>query len=181
MPQTSIAFETCSAHRAIATLPGSKRCKTQGDDVFLSDATNRTVAGQSQAGSKPDTMVATVPDKPSEVNSGSQKVNRKRLSRLMSNILAHVDGDDGIERGELVASLYNVERRYCGHWTDPCMRPKELREYERRYRRAQPTITRALKKLESRGLVRLIRHQRYVKKVILTAHGRIEVNGSAEP
>lgn len=170
MPQTSIAFETCSAHRAIATLPGSKRCKTQGDDVFLSDATNRTEASHSQG-------VLTVPsqnDRPPEANYGVQNVNQNHISRLMRDILVFIDGPKCVERGELVAALYDIGgRRYCGYYVDPCFSKTESRKYNQCYKRAQPAMTRTLKKLEIRGLIRLIHHGRYVKRLSLTPQGKI--------
>ena len=109
----------------------------------------------------------------SQPMSGIQKVNQKHLSGLMKAILAHIDETDGIERGEIVERVFGLERRYCRFYTDPCMRPKEKQDFERRYRCVQPVVSRCLRKLENRGLVRLIRHGRYVKKVDLTLQGRM--------
>lgn len=103
---------------------------------------------------------------------GGQKVNHKHLSKLMRAILSHIDIDESIERGELVERIFELPRRYCGYFVDPCMRPNEKRKYERRYKRAQPTITRSLNRLENHGLVRLMHHGRYVKRINLTPQGR---------
>ena len=119
-----------------------------------------------------DSMAPVVCDVPSASKYEGRKVNQKHLSKLMRDILGCIDSADGIERGQLVASLYGLERRYCGHWTDPCMRPKELREYERLYRKKQPVITRTLCRLAKRGLVRLIRHGKYIKKIELTSEAK---------
>lgn len=110
-------------------------------------------------------------DKPSQRKYRSPKVNRKHLSRLMRAVLSHIDIDKGVERGELVECIFGLLRRYRGYFTDPCMSANEKRKYERHYRRAQPVLTRCLRKLESRGLVRLIRHGRYVKRINLTTRG----------
>ena len=103
----------------------------------------------------------------------SQKVNRYRLSELMKLILCHIG--NGIERGEIVEKCYGLERRYCGFYTDPCMYPKELRNYEHLYRKKQPVITKTLSRLEKRGLVRLLMQSQYVKKISLTEQGRTVV------
>jgi len=103
----------------------------------------------------------------------SQKVNRNSLSELMKFILCHIG--DGIERGEIVEKYYGLERRYCGYYTDPCMYPKELRDYEHLYRKKQPVITKTLSRLEKRGLVQLIRQNQYVKRISLTKKGRTVV------
>lgn len=116
---------------------------------------------------------------PSEAICGHQKVNQKHISKLMRDILSCIDSTDGIiERGELVANLYDIGgRRYCGFYVDPCFGETKSRKYNRCYRRAQPAMTRALNKLEGRGLVQLIRHGRYVKKIELTAEGKMIVEG----
>ncbi len=110
-------------------------------------------------------------DKASQRKYRGQKVSRKRLSRLMRAVLVHIDIDKGVERGELVESIFRLPRRYRGYFTDPCMSANGKRKYERYYRRVQPVLTRCLKKLESRGLVRLICHGRYVKRINLTLRG----------
>ena len=101
----------------------------------------------------------------------SQKVSHKRLSKLMRAVLSQIDIDKGVERGELVECIFGLPRRYCGYFTDPCMAANKKRKFERRYRCAQPVLTRCLRKLENRGLVRLIRHGRYVKRINLTPQG----------
>lgn len=122
-------------------------------------------------------IIATPEDWPSEAFCGRQKVNQKHLSKLMRSVLGCIDSADGtIERGELVAAHYDVGgRRYRSFYVDPCFGKTESRRYNRCYKRAQPAISRCLKKLESRGLVRLIRHRKYVKKIELTAEGRMLV------
>jgi len=110
-------------------------------------------------------------DRPAGSIYGYHKVNRKRLSSLMVEILLCIG--DGIERGVLVKHVFGLERRYCGYFSDPCLRGKQKRDYEDRYRRAQPVVTRTLKRMEKRGLVQLIRHSKYVKQVSLTEEGRI--------
>lgn len=107
---------------------------------------------------------------PTESKYESQKVNLNRLSKLSRWILLHTG--DGIERGQIVEGFYKLERRYCNWYTDPCFTPKEKRDYERRYHRAQPVVTRTLKRLEQLGLVQLLRQACYVKKVRLTGEGK---------
>lgn len=110
-------------------------------------------------------------EKPPQRRYKSRKVSHKRLSRLMRAVLSYIDIDKGVERGEIVECIFGLQRRYCGYFTDPCMSLNEKRKYEHRYRRAQPVLTRCLRKLENRGLVRLIRHGRYVKRISLTPQG----------
>jgi len=100
----------------------------------------------------------------------SQKLNHNHLSPLMEFIL--LNAGDGIERGQIVEKFYGLERRYCGWYTDPCFTPKEKRDYEHRYRRIQPVVTRALNRLAVRGLVQLIRRGLYVKEIRLTSEGK---------
>jgi len=104
---------------------------------------------------------------------GGQKVNRNRLSGLMRSVLRHVRECEGIERGELSEHILGLERRYRGYFVDPCMKPKEKLDYERRHHRAQPVLTRTLKRPEKRGLVNLVRGGKYVKRVYLTEEGRM--------
>ena len=108
---------------------------------------------------------------PSELKYEIQKVSQKHLLALMIFILCSTD--DKTERGEIAEGFYGLVHRYCGHYTDPCLRGKQKSYYELRYRRAQPAILKALRKLEERGLVRLIRRGRYVKEVCLTEEGFI--------
>ena len=124
-------------------------------------------------------IIATTEDWPSEAFCGRQKVNQKHLSKLMRSVLGSIDSADGtIERGELVAAHYDVGgRRYCGFYVDPCYTKPQNRKYNRCYKRAQPAITRCLKKLESRGLVNLLRHGRYIKKIKITAEGKMLIEG----
>lgn len=98
------------------------------------------------------------------------KVSRNRLSHQMKFIL--VNASDGADRGEIFSNYYGLERRYCGYFTDPCMRVKELREYERLYHDKQPVFSKALKRLEEKGLVSLIKHGSYVKRIQLTPDGQ---------
>jgi DNA-binding transcriptional ArsR family regulator len=110
-------------------------------------------------------------DVSSKSNYEGQKVNRKHLSGLMKFIL--VNTGDGADRGEIFSNYYGLERRYCGYFTDPCMKKNELREYERLYHDKQPVFSKALKRLEEKGLVSLIRHGSYVKRIQLTAEGKL--------
>ena len=98
------------------------------------------------------------------------KVNCKRLSALQAWILGKAV--EGIERGEIAEGYYGLERRYCGYHNEVCLSRRKEREYQRRYRRAQSAITRALSRLEECGLVTLIRHRRNVKRVVATEGGR---------
>ena len=100
-----------------------------------------------------------------------QKVNQKGLSQLMKFILVNIG--DGIDRGEIIARYYGLERRYCKWYTDPCFTPKEKCEYERRYRLVQPAVSRTLMRLESRELIKSTRRGRYIKRIQLTAEGKI--------
>ena len=101
----------------------------------------------------------------------NQKVSQKRLSKLMRFIL--VNTGDGIERAEIIAKYYNLDRRYCKFFTDPCFSRQEKRQFDRRFRRAQAAVTKSLDRLEHRGLVELVRRKQYVKDVQLTSAGRI--------
>lgn len=108
---------------------------------------------------------------PSELKYENKKVSQNHISALMKFILLSAGG--GIQRGEITEKFYGLERRYCGHYTDPCLRRKEKIRYEYQYRRAQPATSKVLKRLERRGLVRLIRHGKYVKEVCLTEKGKL--------
>jgi len=125
---------------------------------------------------QPFRMDAAVPphsDRLLEANCELQNVNQNHSSRLMRDILAFIDGSECVERGELVAAFYDVGgRRYCGCYLDPCYSKTQNRKFNRCYKRAQPAITRCLKKLEDRGLVKLLRHGRYVKRITLTPQGK---------
>lgn len=88
----------------------------------------------------------------------------------MRFILLNADG--GIQRGEIIERFYGLERRYSGYYADPCLRGKQKYRYENRYRRAQPSISKALRRLEKRDLVRLIRRGKYVKRIHLTENGK---------
>ena len=107
---------------------------------------------------------------PSQSKYENRKVSRNHLSALMRFILLNADG--GIQRGEITERFYGLERRYLGYFADPCLRGKQKSRYENRYRRAQPSISKALRKLEKRGLIRLIRRDKNVKHVHLTEKGK---------
>ena len=103
----------------------------------------------------------------------SQKVNTQvlsRLSELSRWILANVG--DGIRRDEIVEAYFGIERLYCSFYIDPCYSIRERRHRQRRCQDVQPRLSMALKRIEQRGLVQLIRHRRYVKKVLLTNEGK---------
>jgi hypothetical protein len=93
-----------------------------------------------------------------------------RLSGLQERILANAGS--GLARGDIAQGEYALERRYRGFYTDPYMTRNSKKEYEARYRRCQPTITKSLRRLEARGLVRLIRQGPCVKTLELTDLGR---------
>jgi len=105
----------------------------------------------------------------SEQKYESQKVSRNRLSNLMKFILVNVG--DGADRGEIFSLYYELERRYCRFYNELCMRGKTLREYETLYRSKQPVFTKALKRLEEKGLVKLLKHGHCVKGIGLTPEG----------
>ncbi|TKJ38331.1 MAG: hypothetical protein CEE38_06120 [Planctomycetes bacterium B3_Pla] len=119
------------------------------------------------------------PDMASKDNLRVPKVNTDRLSKLACWILQNTG--DGIERGEIVARFYGLERLYCHFYVDPCFGPKQRREHERKFRYAQPRVTMALKRLENRGLIRLIRHGKYVKRIRLTEEGETISNTLDNP
>jgi len=109
---------------------------------------------------------------PPESKYEGQKVSQNHLSSLMKCILLSADG--GTQRGEIAENFYGLERRYCGgYYVEACLRGRQKDDYDRRYRRAQPAISKALKRLEERGLVRLVRFGRYVKEVCLTEKGTL--------
>jgi len=107
---------------------------------------------------------------PSEDNLRVPKVNLKRISKLSCWIFQNTG--DGIERGEIVAGFYGLPRLYRHFYVDPCFGPKQRREYDRKFRYAQPRVTMALKRLEKRGLIQLICHGKYVKRIRLTERGK---------
>ena len=104
-----------------------------------------------------------------ETNYESQKVSLNRLSSLMAFILVNVG--DGADRGEIFSRYYGLERRYCGWNVDACLRGKELREYQKLYCEKQPVFTKALKRLEERGFIKLLKHGHCVKGMVLTPEG----------
>jgi hypothetical protein len=107
---------------------------------------------------------------PSESKYEAHKVANLRLTTLARWILQNTN--DGIDRGEIAAGFLGLERRYCGYFTDPCFSPNKKQEYERGYRRAQPSITKTLKRLETLGLVHLTRRHSHVKQINLTQKGK---------
>ena len=170
----------------IGAQPRSNRCQVKCESIISSHPVNRAETGRSKGCTTRKVAatssvgkvqnIATSKDNPTQRKYGGQKVNHKHLSKLMRAILSPIDIDKGVERGELIERIFELPRRYCNFYTDPCMSPKERRKYERCYRRAQPSITRALKRLEERGLVRLTRHKRYVKRLNLTPQGKLFVD-----
>jgi hypothetical protein len=106
----------------------------------------------------------------SETKYEVQKVANMRFTPLASWILGHTD--NGIDRGQIAEGYFGLERRYRGYFTDPCFRPTEKRRYEAEYKKAQPRITKTLKRVETLGLVHLVRQHSYVKRVTLTQRGR---------
>jgi len=106
---------------------------------------------------------------PSEAKYESQKLSQNHLSALMRFILLNADG--GIQRGEIVEKFHGLERRYCGWFTDPCFSPKQEKDYECRYNRVQPVVSRTLRRLQRCGFVQLIRHGKYVKELRTTPGG----------
>ncbi len=175
-------FEGRLDHRSCAAEPRFKGRRQESDILPARRAASHAETSDlcdtesANAGDSTGEITTTMGYQPSETKCSSQKVNRNRLSKLMMAILNYVDGTDGVERGELVQYVFGLERRYCGYYSDPCMPPREKREYERRYRRAQPVVSRCLRRLESKGLVHLIRHGRYVKAVALTSDGMAAVH-----
>lgn len=123
--------------------------------------------------------IVRVIDMPSQSKYEKQKLSQKHLSSLMKFILLNADG--GIQRGEIAERFYGLERRYSGYYTDPCLRGKQKSRYDRQCRRAQPAISKVLRRLEKRGLVRLIRRGRYVKEVCLIERGKAISNVLVNP
>ena len=106
-----------------------------------------------------------------------RKVKRK-LGKRQEEILCIVG--KGIERGAIAAKIWGLERRYRHGNLDVWMSKRKRREYERKYRQAQPLITQTLRALEKRGLVELVRHGKCVKEVHLTGEGRRIAQGLME-
>ena len=106
---------------------------------------------------------------PSESKYEGPKVNN-RFSELAKWILLNIG--DGIDRADIVARYFGIERLYCGFYVDPCFRPKERRRHNHLYRHSQPRVTMTLKRLERRGLIHLIRHGKYVKRIRLKEKGK---------
>jgi len=115
--------------------------------------------------------IAHTGDRAADGSSGAQKVNHS-LSKLQKLILVRA-ADGGVRRADVVAEFYGLERRYRGHHDEACLsRPRE-REYQRQYHCAQATVTRALRRLEARGLVQPVRTAGgYAKRIKLTDDGR---------
>jgi hypothetical protein len=103
-----------------------------------------------------------------------QKVNLK-LGARQKAILCIVG--EGIERGEIAWRLWALERRYHHGNLDIWMSERKRREYERKYRRAQPVICKSLRRLCRLGFVELVKHGAYVKEVRLTLEGTKAVQG----
>lgn len=108
-------------------------------------------------------------DQPSKHRFKAPKVNN-RFSELAKWILSNTG--DGIDRADIVAGYFSVERLYCGWYVDPCFNPKERRQHDRQHRYSQPRVTMTLKRLERRGLIHLIRPGKCIKKIRLTEMGR---------
>ena len=109
---------------------------------------------------------------PLEREFNASKVNNiSHLSQLGRWILANAG--DGIDRADIVARYFGIQRLYCNFYVDPCFSQKERRRHSHRYRYSQPRVTMTLKRLERRGLVHLIRHGKYVKEVNLTEKGTL--------
>ena len=87
-----------------------------------------------------------------------------------------MNAGDGVDRAEIVAQYYGLDRRYCGYYTDPCYSRRKQHQFDVRSRRAQAAVTKSLDRLEERGLVELIRCRQYVKKVRLTQSGELVAN-----
>lgn len=98
-----------------------------------------------------------------------RKVARIRVNPLVRWILQHTGA--GVARSEITEGFYGLEPFYRGGYADPCLSPREKRERQTKCRRAQPTITKTLKRLEALGLVELVCRNRYVKAVRLTQKG----------
>lgn len=111
-------------------------------------------------------------DRAADSGSGAWKVSRIRLSKLQKLILVRA-ANGGVERADVVAEFFKLGRRYRGHHDEACLSHRKEREHQERYRRAQPTVTRALKRLEARGLAQLIRTSGgYIKKIELSIEGQ---------
>ena len=109
-------------------------------------------------------------DRAARRSSRGRNVSRSGLSRLQRHIL--VSAVHGVERGEIIAELYGLERRYRGHHEEALLNCAEELDFQERYRRAQPAVTRALHRLEQRGLAQLERRGACIKQVRLTDDGR---------
>ncbi len=133
---------------------GVQKGRRQGDQKF--NSVRGSMHGEDQ--------------KPSRRKCASRKLSQLRLSGLQERILAHADS--GLERGEIAQGEYELERRYRGFYTDPYMSRAGKKSHEVRYRRCQPAITKSLRRLETRGLIKLIRKGPYVKALELTDSGR---------
>jgi len=107
---------------------------------------------------------------PPELKYETQKLSHKHLSALMRFIL--LNAGSGFQRSEITERFYGLERRYFGYYVDNFLHGRQKINYERRYQRAQPAISKALRRLEKRGLVQLVRHGPYVKEIFLTEKGK---------
>lgn len=151
------------------------------EEAVLAPSSRRSA--QPGASSRPGgQMVMESRDRPLQGKRGARKVAQIRLSPLARWILQHAGA--GLARSEIAQEFYGLEPFYSGGYADPCLGPQEKRERQAKCRRAQPAITKALKRLESVGLVELVCRNRYVKAVRLTQRGRLlaeELNNATEP
>jgi len=179
-----ITFEENSVGQPIAIQSSHEKYQIGDASVVSSDLVSQTETGlngeclngaaskmRAKGGGSNVRNTGTSEDKPLETKYSGQKVNHNHLSPLMKFVL--LNAADGFERGELVEKFYRLERRYCGYDADLCLRGKQKRDYECRYRRSQPVVSRTLKRLEKRGLVNLIKRRNYIKKICLTQKGII--------
>jgi hypothetical protein len=102
---------------------------------------------------------------------GVQNVAISRLSPLARWILQQAEARDGIERGQIAEGFFGLSRFYRGFYVDPCLTRNQRRDRDRVYRRAQPLISKTLKRLEAAGLIELIRCNHYTKLIRLMARG----------
>lgn len=94
-------------------------------------------------------MVMESRDRPLQGKRGARKVAQIRLSPLARWILQHAGA--GLARSEIAQEFYGLEPFYSGGYADPCLGPREKRERQAKCRRAQPSITKALKRLNPSG------------------------------
>ena len=120
---------------------GDRRLTTSDDDGYsgarlnsqaAADETRNQAASKVRANRGRCDTVQNIQSNPRRLSCGKQrgrKVNGISLSDLACWIL--LNAGNGIDRADIVARYFDIERLYRGFYVDPCFRPKERRRHDR--------------------------------------------------